>query len=293
MMISTRILGPALAVLLSGCLSIPSTEHALRADSADVRSTPSRLCEATRTPGGPAANEGGLDPGRFRVLTWNVHKGDGSGWLTDLAWFGAHHDLVLMQEVRLSPRLRRVLREEGLHWALAEAFRFDDAETGVLTAARARVNFACMLRATEPVTRIPKAVVVTRVPFAGSSTSLLVANVHALNFTLGTEDLRAQLDAVAAILDRYEGPVIFAGDFNTWSTARRRAVDAIVRRLGLRAVSFAADERSRFFGEPVDWMYYRGLIAGAARAVPVESSDHNPVSVVFRLDEANRQRSGA
>ena len=109
-----------------------------------------------------------------------------------------------------------------------------------------------MLRAMEPLTRVPKAVVVTRHPFAGLSTSLLVANVHAVNFTLGTSRLRAQLEAVATILARHDGPVILAGDFNTWSTARRRAVDAIALRLGLQALSLAPDERSRFFGEPVD-----------------------------------------
>src|SRR5262245_33064538 len=54
-----------------------------------------------------------------------------------------------------------------------------------------------MLRAMEPITRIPKAVVVTTYPISGSFESLLVANVHALNFTLGTTRLREQLEAVA------------------------------------------------------------------------------------------------
>jgi endonuclease/exonuclease/phosphatase (EEP) superfamily protein YafD len=85
------------------------------------------------------------------------------------------------------------------------------------------------------------------------------------------------------VLARHDGPVILAGDFNTWSVARRRAVDAIALRLGLRAVSLDPDERSRFLGEPVDQIYYRGLVPGAASAVPVRSSDHNPVSAVFRL----------
>jgi endonuclease/exonuclease/phosphatase (EEP) superfamily protein YafD len=107
--------------------------------------------------------------------------------------------------------------------------------------------------------------------------------VHAVNFTLGTSRLREQLEAVAAVLARHDGPVILAGDFNTWSVARRRAVDAIALRLGLRAVSLDPDERSRFLGEPVDQIYYRGLVPGAASAVPVRSSDHNPVSAVFRL----------
>ena len=80
------------------------------------------------------------------------------------------------------------------------------------------------------------------------------------------------VSAVAAILARHEGPVILAGDFNTWSTTRRRAVDAIALRLGLSAIPLEPDERSRFLGEPVDQMYYRGLVPSAATAVPVRIS---------------------
>jgi endonuclease/exonuclease/phosphatase (EEP) superfamily protein YafD len=256
----------------------------MRVDSPDVRSTESPFCDASQSPSASGASrEEGLDPEKLRVLTWNVYKGNRAGWLTDLAWFGAAHDLVLIQEARLADPLRRVLHGEDLHWALAGAFRFHDLDTGVLTAARAPVDRACMLRTVEPLTRVPKAVMVTRYPFAGSSASLLVANVHAVNFTLGTSRLREQLEAVEAVLTRHDGPMILGGDFNTWSAPRRRAVDAIAQRLGLRAVSLEPDERSRFLGEPVDQIYYRGLIPGAAMAVPVRSSDHNPVSAVFRL----------
>jgi len=277
---------PALLLVtaLGGCFSVPAAQQAMRVDSRVARSGPSPFCDTAPAPSGAEADRAiGLDPARVRVLTWNVHKGDDAGWLADFAWFGAGHDVVLIQEARLSDPLRRVLREEDLHWALAGAFRFRDVDTGVLTAARAPADRACMLRATEPITRIPKAAVVTRYPFAGSSASLLVANVHAVNFTFGTSRLRDQLDAVAAVLARHDGPVILAGDFNTWNEARRRAVEAVAAQLRLRAVSLDPDERSRFLGEPVDQIYYRGLVPGAALAVPVRSSDHNPLSAEFRL----------
>lgn len=281
---SWKILGTLLAISLSGCLTIPAAQQAMRIDTPGTRATRSPMCDAASVPSEVAANRAtGLDPERFRVLTWNVQKGDGVGWLVDLAGFGADHDLVLIQEARLSDPMRRVLRERDLHWALAGAFRFRNVDTGVLTATRTSVLGACMLRATEPLTRIPKAVVVTSHPFLGSSQSLLVANVHAVNFTLGTSRLRAQLEAVATILAVHDGPVILAGDFNTWSAARRRAVDAVARSLDLTALSLEPDDRSRFLGEAVDQIYYRGLIPGAAMAVPVTSSDHNPLSAVFRL----------
>jgi endonuclease/exonuclease/phosphatase (EEP) superfamily protein YafD len=270
--------------LSAGCFSIPVAQQAMRFDSPGISSPGSPFCDATPEPSVYGANhDTGLDPDSIRVLTWNVHKGANAGWLTNLAWFGAEHDLVLIQEARLSDPLRHVLHDDDLHWALAEAFRFRSFDTGVLTAARVRANRVCMLRAMEPITRIPKAVVVTSYPFSGSSESLLVVNVHAVNFTLGTTRLREQLEAVADVLARHSGPVLLAGDFNTWSAARRRVVEAIALRLGLQALSLEPDERSRFLGQPVDQMYYRGLIPSSAFAVRVRSSDHNPVSAVFRL----------
>jgi endonuclease/exonuclease/phosphatase (EEP) superfamily protein YafD len=157
-----------LAIALSGCFSVPVAQQAMRVDSPEARSARSPFCDAAVPTDSETNRETGLDPEKVRVLTWNVHKGDDAGWLTDLASFGAEHDVVLIQEARLSDPLRRVLSEEDLHWALAGAFRFRDLDTGVLTAARTRSDLACMLRATEPLTRIPKAVVVTRYPFAGS-----------------------------------------------------------------------------------------------------------------------------
>jgi len=284
-----RVVGASAAIALSGCLAVPVAQHAIRLDSPDTKPVKWSSCDVARAPAGTEPNgESRLDPGGFRLLTWNVHKGDTVGWLTDLAWFGGDHDLVLMQEAQLSEPLRRVLRERDLHWTSGGAFRLWNLDTGVPTAARAPADLACMLRAMEPLVRVPKAVIVTRHPFAGSSTSLLVANVHAVNFTLGTSELSAQLEAVAKVLARHGGPVILAGDFNTWSAARRDVVDALVLRLGLEEVSLEPDERSRFLGRPVDQIYFRGLVASEAAAIRVSSSDHNPVSVAFRLADRGR-----
>src|SRR5262245_47147063 len=101
-----RILGPSLAIALSGCLTVPAMTQAMRADGPAAIAMRFPFCDASQAPTGLESNgETGLDPERFRVLTWNVHKGDSVGWLTDLAWFGADHDLVLMQEARLSDSL--------------------------------------------------------------------------------------------------------------------------------------------------------------------------------------------
>ena len=53
---------------------------------------------------------------------------------------------------------------------------------------------------------------------------LLSVNLHAINFTLGISDLKQQLDDAADIMRHHTGPIIFAGDLNTWSDERQQLV---------------------------------------------------------------------
>ncbi|HEY3533273.1 MAG TPA: EEP domain-containing protein, partial [Casimicrobiaceae bacterium] len=61
------------------------------------------------------------------------------------------------------------------------------------------------------------------------------------------------------------------------------ALREVARRLGLTEVSMPTDRRTRFFGHQVDRIYVRGLVATSASAVPVTSSDHNPVLATLRV----------
>jgi endonuclease/exonuclease/phosphatase (EEP) superfamily protein YafD len=191
---------------------------------------------------------------------------------------------VLLQEAGVSPELRAVVERAGLSWLLSSAFEYRGFEYGVLTATRAPPTSACTLRATEPLLQIPKAALITHYRIAGREETLAVVNVHAINFTFGTGEYGAQLDAAAETLRSHRGPIVFAGDFNTWNEERSAVVRALARRLGLVPVDLTVDERTRFMGGRIfDWVYARGLEVVAASAWRVESSDHNPVSVTFRV----------
>ena len=270
------------AGVLVGCVTIPTDGRTLRGDAAGVVTVASASCATA----GPADQTRGSEVAALgatlRVLTWNVHKTETSGWREDFARFAANHDVLALQEAVVNEQLRDALAQEGYEWRLASAFQFLSEDAGVLTAARAPVAGACGLRATEPVTRIPKTALTTTYRLSGSNESVMVANLHGINFTLGTSAFREQLAAVAAQLARHEGPAILLGDFNTWSRARRAVLDEVAAGVGLVAIVLADDHRTRFMGEAVDGMYYRGLDVMAATAIPVTSSDHNPVSVTFR-----------
>jgi len=236
----------------------------------------------------PVVNGRGLDPAHIRLLSWNILKAHRHGWARDFETVAAGADLVVLQEAANDPALLSLLHDRSLDWQMRTGFRVRGTDYGVLTAARAGSDYSCALSAREPLLRVPKQIMISRHPIAGSDESLLLANVHMINFTVGTDRFRAQLDALAGLLAGHRGPVVVVGDFNTWNGARQQAVDAMAARLGLQAVHFHEDLRSRFLGNAVDQVYYRGLAARDAVVFRVKTSDHNPLSVEFALDRRGR-----
>lgn len=217
---------------------------------------------------------------RIRLLVWNVHKGSDDEWIGDFRTMAADSDLVLLQEAHLHDEFTSGL--VGLpRWDLVQAWRWRRAPTGVLTASDATPLSVRALEAREPLLRTDKSALVTEYRLAGSAQSLLVANVHAINFTVDTKAFRAQLAAVAGLLAAHDGPAILSGDLNTWRDARRQIVQELVAQLQLQEVAFDGP-RKQFGRFPLDHVYYRGLELLSAEVPAVGSSDHNPLFVTFR-----------
>ncbi len=217
------------------------------------------------------------------MASWNIHKENDRGWDEELARLAHANDVVLLQEVSLQDSLQEILQSAGLQWILASSFMIDTADVGVLTATRVVPVAHCTQRAVEPIMRIPKSAVISWLPLTGNRQTLVIANVHAINFTLTLDAYRAQLDALAAVLQDHRGPILLAGDFNTWSEGRQAILRDVAVRLHLVETAFSDDARTRFFGRHVDHVFVRGMDVVTAGVTPVESSDHNPLRVVVRL----------
>jgi len=195
--------------------------------------------------------------------------------------------LLLIEESALTAGLQRVLRDAGYDWLLASSYMLNDCATGVLSAARVRPASACVQRSLEPLLRLPKSAVITRYEWEGSQ-ALAVANLHSINFTLGLDAYRTQLEAIARELAEHRGPVIVAGDLNTWSSARLEVVEDVMQHLGLVSVPAGLDGRTRFLGHQVDHIFVRDLEVVHAEVPKVASSDHNPVLLELRVASASR-----
>jgi endonuclease/exonuclease/phosphatase (EEP) superfamily protein YafD len=267
---------------LLGCVSLPGDDQILLSSGASERIVDADCRQGWWQVMLGRKDKAALDPAGFDLAIWNVQKAQRPGWSADFRWIIAGRELVLLQEAYLTRLFRTTLESSGDWWLMVRAFELNAAGTGVLTAGSVAPSAACSVRTFEPLIRVPKSALVTRYPLRGSTAELWVANLHGINFTPGTEQFRLQLESVAEVLADYDGALILAGDFNDWNPARQAILGEIAAKLGLDALRFSEDRRSRHFGRPVDHLFYRGLEALHAESVPVESSDHHPILASFR-----------
>lgn len=225
----------------------------------------------------------GLDPDNIALLNWNIYKGNGENWQTDLSSFAKSHDLMTIQEAYLDDELSGLLQTNHFNWVMNTAFHLNGTAAGVMTAANSNATYSCGFQNKEPIIRLPKATLVSYYNITGHDKRLLVANIHGINFTLGLTAYREQLSRLFDSLQHHDGPMIVAGDFNSWSEGRMAEVMQIIHQLSLSSLDYPVNNKTHLFGNAIDHVFYRGLHVVSNQVWQVSSSDHNPISVTFRL----------
>ena len=233
-----------------------------------------------------------MNPDGFNLMSWNILKGWRQGWRKDFIRLNRGSDVILLQEAYLSDELRNTLSSAKSNWNLATSVRYWGRESGVLTASETAPEVICIHRFDEPLLNTPKTSLFTRFSMLPRQPYLVIANVHAVNFTMDTTSYQNYWQELETILESHDGPLIVAGDFNTWNADRLAVVAMAARRLNLQPVRFEPDRRSRFFGQVVDHVYYRGLVPSNAVAHEVATSDHNPIQVNFKLADTYQGGEG-
>ncbi len=271
-------------ILLSACASVLPQEQFL---SAGIHTPPQKsdgtCTESVVTTAKDSVVISGLSPDNISFFDWNIYKGSLEGWDSDFLHLSGGKDIILLQEASLDERLQEVLQQQNLYWNLNNAFLYREHETGVLLASTIPAITSCGQRTKEPIIGIPKTILIAKYAIKDSDKELLVANIHGINFTLGTGSYQEQFDGLERILKNHNGPLVVAGDFNNWSDGRSVIISDMVNRLSLETLQFEDENRTTFFGDPVDHIFYRGLKPLDYKVYSVDSSDHNPISVSFQL----------
>lgn len=229
-----------------------------------------------------------LDPSSIRILTWNMYKGKNSSWESDFLALTRDMDIALLQEAYLDHKMSRVFRDHP-SMRLEMATSFILANRGYIptgTAIGSDVKMSDIgyriSGPREPVINTPKAVAYAKFPIAGSDKELLTLTIHAVNF-VSSNKLMEQLEDIAKIVKAHNGPVVWAGDFNTWSKKKLRRMRELMQRLGMIEVPFGPGGME-VFGNIIDYVFYRDLEVRDSYILPdVEGADHKPMIVEFYL----------
>lgn len=236
----------------------------------------------------PSFSSTQLDSSSINVLNWNVCKGKRNNWKSDFKKLSKKHDIILIQEAYLNQKMLDALEIDGMGWNFATSFMLgrDQIPTGVLTASNTWPVASNFLRTRyfEPILKTPKVSLLTQYQLSGSTSTLLVVNVHAINF-VGLKAFNSQLEDLEDIVRGFVGPMIFAGDFNTWKKERMDLLLGLTDRLNLNSVQFNPDGRTKMLGNALDHIFYSGLEIKSYNVLQsVGSSDHKPITVEFTLE---------
>ena len=219
-----------------------------------------------------------LAASRFHLITWNVHKGQDTGWQEDLERLSKQADFVLLQEATQHQNLSTFSTA-----LFVSSFSFNELLSGVKTFTQTQPEWYCGGGVAEPIIQIPKVASIMNLPLEKGN-SLLIINVHLINFEWGISAYQAQLEQLFSFVENHQGPIIMAGDFNAWNEERLNLVNNLIKKYGLNSVALSQDERVRFLGYPLDYIFMRGVKVVSATSEVVTSSDHNPLLMEFELE---------
>lgn len=215
------------------------------------------------------------------LITWNAHKLADQNFLPDLVQLSQESDLILIQEALHNTELQSAFMYQfDFSFSFNKSFCDSDKQaTGVMNASRYLLENSKTLVSpdNEPVTGTPKVsgYSIIKIPEIGT---VHIINTHGLNFNLGSKFER-QIDVLTNFIAQLKGPVIWAGDFNTWSGARKKHLDNRTKSLGLTHLSPHNENRNL----KLDHIYARGLkVVSVELLKNIKSSDHLPLKAVFK-----------
>lgn len=221
----------------------------------------------------------------LKVLVWNVYK-----FGKDRIPFD-YKDLVTRWEPNILMIQESVVPKGESYCLLSSdcyfstAFHKNDIHYGVMTSSHYPITESYTLHSdlTEPILNTPKASLVTSVET--NKGQVLVINTHGINFvSLMAYDI--QLREVVERAKDWQGPIIWAGDFNSWNPGRQNLLAQATQALGLKDVLWMNDYLiKRFMGFKLDHVFHRGLKVTKAQVFKTKGSDHNALYFEAQIDE--------
>jgi len=238
-------------------------------------------------------------PASIAVVNWNAQKGKHPEFAKDLKLLLEQEepDIVFLQEAKAD-----LFEPDRMGGYFAEAWSYPwpgGKTVGVMTLSRVppvRIE-PVPTKYREFGVTAPKVSLVTEYPLI-TGENLLAVNVHLLNFERwSVKKISHQLEDLKSIMANHSGPIIMAGDFNTWNQKRLQLVKKITGDLELNEVTDFPQGRttggtgSEFWNEvlgvendlALDRVFFFGFKPTSAQVLNYSTSDHRAILVKLKL----------
>jgi endonuclease/exonuclease/phosphatase (EEP) superfamily protein YafD len=214
----------------------------------------------------------------YSFVTYNIFKAHFPFVRQNIGKFCAHHDFIALQEWVSNLHVRD---DEYLTSCTTFTVPFRNIETGTATISRHKPIDVLKLTTREKELGVMthKSMLITAYTLH-DGTTLHIANIHSLNFVTNTI-WKKQIDYCIEHLPT-TGPLIFAGDFNTWNPARFNYLE---KKLQEHHLHYANYDHSIIMR--LDHIFTRGIeVLDTIEDINMHTSDHYPVIMKFRVEHS-------
>jgi len=118
--------------------------------------------------------------------------------------------------------------------------------------------------------------------------TLLIVSIHAINI-VNTKTFEKHINQIYQTIKTHDGPVLFAGDFNTWNKKRYKRLSELFNPIGIKVTDkyrFVNGERLQWGKHPLDQVLTRGIhILGDISVGKLDDpADHAPLQFQFIVE---------
>ncbi|MGZ3775025.1 MAG: endonuclease/exonuclease/phosphatase family protein [Pseudobdellovibrionaceae bacterium] len=220
----------------------------------------------------------------FDIFVWNVFKGQKAHiFEKDFKSLGEGKDFIFLQEARVDASMPKIWQNDfpTYEWHVAQSFHYkkDLTSTGVAIGSKLKPHSLDFIRAKtrELFWLTPKLSLFSEYDFNGKK--VLFVCTHVLNFVT-TNAFTDSLYEIAEKMAAFNGPIVLAGDFNTWNFKRYMIMKSIFRDLNLEHLDLDDDGRLL----KLDHVFVRGFEVVRARVHhTILSSDHFPLEIRLKI----------
>ncbi|AZZ35317.1 hypothetical protein CIK05_00365 [Bdellovibrio sp. qaytius] len=241
-----------------------------------AKANPSALCESDTSPSLVrfSKNIVPLTNSTIEVLTWNVLKFKRENSFSDFTNLANKADIAFVQEAVHSNDLQNQTAQNiPMDWTFFKSFCREYGASGVQIGSRfpQLETEAVLAPALEPVVNTPKVTGFATIEISGHK--VLLISIHGLNANKGL-DFEKHIDQVVGVASKFEGPIIWAGDFNTWNPLRIAYLKSKGESIGMTLLVPETDSRKL----KLDHILVRGFKMKSVQVLDTYvSSDHWPV----------------